>query len=185
MARHFGAEESSGLPARGGPGPHPSHAREPQRPRSSLDHAMESSIAQAIRKIPHGQFLLTAAYDGRRTGVLVEWVQQCATNPPMVMIAIVTGSPIAPLIRDSRVFALCQISADDKSLARKFATSPAQGDDPFFSIRTTTAPSGSPIVQRAAAFLDCELIRHVDLESDCGLYVGMVRHGGVLNGHSE
>ena len=146
---------------------------------------MEPNIAQAIRRIPHGRFLLTAAYDGRRTGVLVEWVQQCATNPPMVMIAIATGSPVAPLIRDSRVFALCQISADDKLLAKKFATAPAAGDDPFYSIRTTIAPSGSPIVQRAVAFLDCELIRHVDLESDCGLYVGMVRHGGVLNGQSE
>ncbi len=146
---------------------------------------MESSIAQAIHRIPHGRFLLTAAYDGRRTGVLVEWVQQCATNPPMVMIAIATGSPVTPLIRDSRVFALCQISADDKLLARKFATAPAQGDDPFYSIRTTTAPSGSPIVQRAAAFLDCELIRQVDRESDCGLYVGMVRHGGILTGKKD
>ena len=182
MARHYGAEENSGLP---GPGTHSTDAWGPRRPRSGLDHAMESSIAHAIHRIPHGRFLLTAAYDGRRTGVLVDWVQQCATNPPMVMIAIARGSPVAALIRDSRVFALCQVSADDKLLEKKFSTAPAQGDDPFFSILTTIAPSGSPIVQRAVAFLDCELIRHVDLESDCGLYVGMVHHGGVLNGKKD
>ena len=42
-------------------------------------------------------------------------------------------------------------------------------------------PSGSPIVQRALSYLDCKLIRHIDLESDYGLHVGRVRHGGMLN----
>ena len=43
----------------------------------------------------------------------------------------------------------------------------------------TNAPSGSPILCRALSWLDCVVVRHIDLESDCGLYVGEVRAGGT------
>jgi flavin reductase (DIM6/NTAB) family NADH-FMN oxidoreductase RutF len=140
-----------------------------------------TDLTHVLGRIPRGQFILTAAFDGARSGVLVGWVQQCATEPPMVMTAIATGLPVIPLIRDSRSFALCQISADDRLLGRKFARVPDHGEDPFVSLATGTAPSGSPIVQRALTWIDCELVRHVDLESDHGLYVGLVRAGGLLS----
>ena len=143
---------------------------------------MESPLAQAIGQIPSGLFILTAAYNGSRSGVLVAWVQQCAAVPPLVLAAVATGLPVVPLIRDSRSFALCQISAEDRLLARKFDPAPLAGEDPFLSMPVTLSPNGAPILQRALSWLDCEVVRHIDLESDCGLYVGRVRDGGVLNG---
>lgn len=142
---------------------------------------MTWELARAIGRIPCGLLVPTAAYDGARSGVLAKWVQQCAAKPPMLMVAPANDLPIATLIRDSRSFALCQISADDRFLQRKFASTPDQGEDPFVTLTTAAAPSGSPIVQRALSNLDCELIRHIDLESDYGLHVGRVRHGGMLN----
>ncbi len=140
-----------------------------------------ADLHRALGRIPSGQFILTAAYEGARSGVLVGWVQQCATNPPMVMLALATGLPVIPLIRDSRAFALCQIGAEDRFLARKFASIPEHGEDPFVTLATSTSRGGCPIVLRAMCFLECELVRHVDLESDFGLYVGLVRDGGILN----
>ncbi len=142
---------------------------------------MPSDLGRALGQIPAGLFVLTAAYDGSRSGVLVKWVQQCALTPPMVMVAMARGVAVEPLIRDSRGFALCQISPEDRLLQRKFATAPGQRDDSFVSLATTAAPSGSPIIERAIGFLDCEVVRHIDLESDHGLYVGLVRGGGMLN----
>ena len=143
---------------------------------------MESPLEQVIGQIPSGLFILTAAYNGSRSGVLVNWVQQCATRPPLVMAAVETGLPVVPLIRDSRIFALCQISEEDRLLARKFDGAHSAGEDPFLSLPVTVSPNGAPILERALNWLDCEVIRHIDLESDCGLYVGRVRDGGKLNG---
>ncbi len=143
---------------------------------------MDSLVSKAIGQIPSGLFILTAAYNGSRSGVLVAWVQQCATAPPLVMAAVSTGMPVVPLIRDSHSFVLCQIAADDRLLARMFNIAPLHGDDPFDTLPITPAPSGAPIPQRALSWLDCEVVRHIDLESDCGLYVGRVRNGGILNG---
>ncbi|MHC4127661.1 MAG: flavin reductase family protein [Planctomycetota bacterium] len=143
---------------------------------------MNPDLTRAIGQIPCGRFILTAAYDNTRTGVLVDWVQQCCTCPAMVVAAVASCLPVVPLIRDSHSFALCQISDGDRLLEKKFATPPAHGDDPFDTLSTAIAPSGSPLLRRALSYLDCEVVRHIDLESDYGLYVGRVRAGGMLNG---
>jgi flavin reductase (DIM6/NTAB) family NADH-FMN oxidoreductase RutF len=146
------------------------------------DHLMDPEVARAVGQIPRGRFILTAAYKDARMGVLVDWVQQCSTDPPMVVAAVATGLPVVPLIRDSHSFALCQVRADDRLLERKFSGHRQDDDDPFDTLATTCAPSGSPILQRALSYLDCEVVRHIDLETDFGLYVGRVRDGRVLNG---
>jgi len=142
---------------------------------------MNGELSKALGQIPSGLFLLTSGYDGNRSGILVNWVQQCATNPPMVIVAMAKGLPVEPLIRDSRAFALCQIAEDDRLLLRKFAQPPNADDDPFETLQIVESPSGSPIVKRAVAYLDCKLVRHIDLETNHALYVGQVLQGGVLN----
>ena len=141
---------------------------------------MELDFARAIEQIPSGLFVLTSAYNGARSGALVQWVQQCATNPPLVMAAVATGLAVVPLIRDSHSFALCQIGESDRFLARQFTPAPPYGEDPFVTLPTSNAPGGAPIVRRAMSWIECEVVRHIDLESDYGLYVGVVRHGGML-----
>jgi flavin reductase (DIM6/NTAB) family NADH-FMN oxidoreductase RutF len=145
---------------------------------SALD---DNDLISAFDQIPCGLFLLTSAHEGFRSGVLARWVQQCSLNPPLVMVALPKGSPVEPLIRDSHCFALCQIPDCDRFLARKFSTMPDRNEDPFDTLATACAPSGSPIVQRAMCYLDCEVVRHVELESDCRLYVGEVHHGAMLS----
>ncbi len=84
-------------------------------------------------------------------------------------------------MRDSRSFTLCQIAADDRFLHRKFANVPDRADDPFVSIETRSAPSGAPIISRAMSYLDCQMVRHVDLECDYRLFVGQVVNASLLN----
>jgi len=145
-----------------------------------MTHDPGSNIAAAVLQIPCGLFVLTAAHDGLRSGVLTKWVQPCSIVPRQVMVAIAKGLPVEPLIRDSRCFALCQISAGDRLLHRRFLDPPDRGEDPFVTLPTHCAPSGLPIIDRALAYLDCEVVRHVDLDTDHRLYVGQVHHGAVL-----
>lgn len=139
------------------------------------------SFKDAVDLIPSGLFLITAAHEGVRSGVLIRWVQRCSQKPNMVTVALPKGMPVEPLIRDSRHFAICQISAEDVFLQRKFATIPERSDDPFVALNVETAPSGSPVVSRAMNYLDCELITHIEFESQFRLYVGQVQHAAVLN----
>lgn len=142
----------------------------------------KSDIARAMAQIPGGLFVMTAACDGRAGAVLVKWVQPCSDSPAMVMVALGRGQHIEPLLRNSRSFALCQISESDRFLLRKFThTAEMPDEDPLMAMMTTVAPSGAPIVDRAMTYLDCEIIRHIELESDFRIYVGQVLSGAVLN----
>lgn len=143
----------------------------------------DSSPTSLVHRIPSGQFILTAAYDGMRSGVLTRWVQPCAVEPPMVMVAVGQGLSILPIIRDSRAFALCQIRADDRMLRRNFGRPPDRGVDPFITLPSTigTRRTGSPIIERAISYLDCEVERTVDLDADHRLYVGRIVMSGLLD----
>jgi flavin reductase (DIM6/NTAB) family NADH-FMN oxidoreductase RutF len=54
-------------------------------------------------------------------------------------------------------------------------------DDPLVTMTTSLAPSGAPIVDRAMTYLDCEIVRHIELESDYRIYVGQVHAGALLH----
>ncbi len=137
-------------------------------------------LGDVLGRIPSGLFVMTSAHDDCRSGSLVRWVQQCAESPPMVVVSMRKGQSIEPLIRDSRAFALCQLDSDDVFLRRKFEVPHHHGEDPFVSLPTSCAPSGSPVLLRSCAFIDCELTRHLDIESDFEVYIGLVRHARVL-----
>lgn len=135
----------------------------------------------AFGQIPGGLFILTAEYENQRGAVLVKWVQQCSESPRMLMVALPKGQPVEALIHGSQSFALCQISAEDRFLLRKFNGHSENSEDPLVAMMTSTAPSGSPIIERAMTCFDCEIVRHVELDSDFRIYVGQVLYSAVLN----
>lgn len=138
------------------------------------------SIAEALGKIPSSLYVMTAAFEGHVRGVMVHYVQQVGHAPPMVMVSLRKGSHIVPLIHDSHGFALCQIAVDDRLSQRRFSPEIQAGDDVFDALNVLKFRTGSPVLRRAISFFDCELIRHLDVESDHDLYVGQILAGGVL-----
>ncbi len=129
--------------------------------------------------LPSGWFVLTAAFEAKRSGMIVRWVQPCAEEPLLVAVAARRGHSIEPLIRDSHSFAICRIDPEDKLLTRKFAVHrpPDDTGDPFDAVPVETLVTGSPIIRRSPLVLDCEVVRHFDLEADHELFVGLVVAG--------
>jgi flavin reductase (DIM6/NTAB) family NADH-FMN oxidoreductase RutF len=129
----------------------------------------------ALAKLRSGLFVLTARHEGKRAGVVVRSVQPAGDEPPLVCVAVRRGHWIEPVIRDSHAFAVCKISSGDSLMLRKFAeTSRPRDGDPFDCVQTTRLVTGSPILLRATLALDCEVVRHFDLEADHELYIGLV-----------
>jgi flavin reductase (DIM6/NTAB) family NADH-FMN oxidoreductase RutF len=135
---------------------------------------------EALSLIPHGSFLLTAAYGEIRGGIVARWIQQVSTAPPLVVVAIEKGQPLSPIIRDARRFVLCQLAPEDRVLRRLFEGERTDPMDPFLGLSCLKAPGGAPIPTRAMAWLDCELTRHLDVEGNCELYIGLVHAGAVI-----
>lgn len=144
-----------------------------------LDDAQREAAASALGAIPSGQYILTAAFEDRRLGALVSWVQQCCFEPPMVSISIQKGTPIMPLISEARQFALCQLGKDDGRLIRKFGGQADLGDDPFLGQPLIKPVMNKlPIIATSKSYMECELVCHMDVEGDHDVFVGVLRNAG-------
>ena len=148
-----------------------------------LDRETRRAVGKALGRIPQGMFILTACFEHRRRGVLVSWVQQASFDPPMVAVGLRKGRDIVPIIHEAHTFALSQIHPDDKLTLKKFTEIPRPGhlrdDDPLAGIELIRRATGAPIIRKALSFLDCELVRHIDIDGDHDLYVGLIRDGGA------
>lgn len=130
----------------------------------------------AFAQLQTGCFLMTAEHEDARAGVLVRSVQVCSEDPPMLCIAVRTGHPIEPIIRDARCFAVCRIEESDKLVFRKFAPDAVIQDEasPFDAIPVQKLKTGAPVLRRSPLVFDCEVVRHFDLEAESELYIGQV-----------
>lgn len=122
-----------------------------------------------------GLFLMTAAHDDVRAGVMVRSVQPCSEDPPLLCVAVRTGHPIEPIIRDARCFAVCRLDEADKLTMRKFAPDvPLDEQNQFEAIPVERLLTGAPVLRRSPLVFDCEVVRHFDLEAESELYIGHV-----------
>ncbi len=140
------------------------------------------SVSSILERVPWATWVMTAAHDGARGGMIVRWVQRCADEPLLVSVAVRKCHALEPLIRDSRSFALNLIEESDRLLLKKFDAfqAPDELSDPFDALEVTTMQSGSPVLKRARAAIDCEVVRHLDLEADCELFIGQVHNARVI-----
>ncbi len=153
-----------------------------KNPHPDLDPVTSEAVGQAMGRLPSGLFVLTAAQDDKRMGIIVSFVQQACIHPPMVTVAIAKGRPIMPLISESRKFGLCQLADTDRLMVKKFAAfnDAAVTEDPFlgFELITGVLPK-LPILANTMSYMECELVSHMDIEGDHDIFVGAVR-GGAL-----
>lgn len=116
-------------------------------------------------------------------GMLASWVQQASFEPPMISLAIAKGRPIMPLISNSHEFGLCQIPKGDKVLMRKFASRIEPTEDPFLGFELVSPTTNkSPILAGALAYMECNLVCHMDYEGDHDIFIGKVVGGNYFNG---
>ncbi len=135
-----------------------------------------TSLEAALDSLTSGVFVMTSFHEDKRTGVLVRSVQSCANEPLLICVAARKGHWIEPVIRDSRVFAVCQLGDNDLLARRRFAhdlTEEEQGD-PFTGMDVRTLETGAPVLNTCVLAMDCEVVRHFDLEADHELYIGLV-----------
>jgi len=157
----------------------------------SVDESSQNVVDRVIARIARGRYLMTACHDGSRAGVLVESVHWLTLEPLLIGVSMRKGHEIDPLIRDSRSFAIGFIDDGDKFIERRFghrlngaeSAIHVPGLDPFDTLACTALETGSPVLSQCSSWIDCEVLRRVDLENAQEFFVGSVV-GMMHNGES-
>ena len=134
--------------------------------------ALQVDIPRALGLVSGSVCVMTAAYEHKRAGVIARRVMHCADEPACVLVALPKGQRLATLIRDSHGFVLNVVDPTQRLLMKKFQ--PDEDGDQFDMLETRSLATGAPAILRAVAALDCEVMRHFDLEADHEVYVGQV-----------
>ncbi len=140
-----------------------------------MDH-QDPLISRLLHAVSPALWVMTSRHQDKQAGVVVRSLQTCSDDPPLICVAARKGHWIATVIRDSRVFAACLLGANNQVARRRFAddlTESEQGDA-FEGIGFHRLRTGAPVLDRCVWALDCEVVRHFDLEAEHELYVGRV-----------
>ncbi len=158
-----------------------------------MDTSGQELIDQVVSRIAGGRYLMTSAHAGARAGVLVDSAQWLMNDPLLIGVSVRKGQEIDPLIRDSRSFAVGFVEDCDRFISRRFgqrlngveSAIYVEGVDPFETLATKTLVTGSPVLTQCDTWVDCEVLRRIDLENAfeffVGTVVGIVHNGETLH----
>lgn len=114
---------------------------------------------RVLGHFPTGVVIVTAIYDGAPAGMSIGSFTSVSLDPPLIAILPAKTSVSWPRIAAAGIFCVNILNARQEALCRTFATS---GADKFAGVSWRPAPSGSPVLAGALAWLDCSLEQVVE-----------------------
>lgn len=168
---------SDGLPLSAGPGADALHG--------SGEGEVDRRWRRVLWALPTGLYVLGSSSGGHRNLMTISWVTQVATEPRQVGVGIERKAVTMELVRTGGRFALSMLGVEDRSLVRRFAK-PVPADEVVVDAEGTgtmrgegvhAAVTGAPVLDRAVAYLDCQVVHVLDLQSHCWV-VGTVVDAG-------
>ena len=133
----------------------------------------------ALRMIPYGLFVLTAAKkDGEVAAATVNWVTQVSFEPPLVAIGVKADSHGHALIKETKTFALNVLGKGQQATAFAFFKPAEKKGDTISGEPYRPGTTGAPILTNTPAFIECSLESTVEM-GDHSVFVGKVVEVGL------
>ncbi|WP_019504435.1 diflavin flavoprotein [Pleurocapsa sp. PCC 7319] len=143
--------------------------------------SLDSDLDKAIGRLSGGLYIITATKGDVSSAMLASWVSQASFEPPGLTIAVAKDRAIESLMQVGDRFVL-NILEEGKyqNLMKHFLKRFKPGADRFAGVKTQTATNGSPILNDALAYLECEVMSRMEC-SDHWIVYSKVDLGRVSN----
>jgi flavin reductase (DIM6/NTAB) family NADH-FMN oxidoreductase RutF len=138
-----------------------------------------TDLALALGRVPTGLFIVTTRHEGAPLGFVGSFVTQVAFVPPTISVAIGKERAHLPAIRASGKFGVSVLDDASLGLMSTFFKRFPAGESPFDELRCSEAPGGSPVLDDALAWLECQVRGEYDA-GDHVVVFGEVTGGRVL-----
>lgn len=122
---------------------------------NDLLNRIEAIQRTAIREL----WIVTAAHDHRRGGLLATWVNSASIDRehPVMLISLAVNHFTTELVQTSGSFGLHLISQANIDLAWNFACGSGRERDKLANIQHSISPTGTPILEDCLTWLDCRV----------------------------
>ena len=133
---------------------------------------------KALRRIVHGVYVIGTRGEGKLNAFTATWITQVSFKPPLVVVGVNKESISYSMISDSKVFSINFLGTGQKPLAQHFLKPAHLGGDKLEGIRYRLGKTGCPILEEAAAFVECE-VREIHPGGDHAVLIAEVIEAGV------
>ncbi len=133
----------------------------------------EHRLKEIMANVNYSLVIVTTSLGDIINGQAVAWFTQASMNPTMVAIGLATNTYTNSLITKSNIFSVNFVSKNRSDLVEHFGYESGRDIDKFSNIEYETLDSGNPLLKEAAAFLDCTVVREINL-GDHDFFIGEV-----------
>ncbi len=138
-------------------------------------------IKDALQMMPYGFYSITSREGDAVNAMVANWIMQVSFEPRLVAMAIQKKSYSFGLIQKEGVFAVNIFNKQDAEVLKLFTKGRAKNPEKMKGVNFTPGPqTGCPILEGAAAYLECEVIAIHDDGGDHNLVVGKVINADVF-----
>jgi flavin reductase len=107
-------------------------------------------------------------------GLTANAFSSLSLDPPLILVCVISGSQGCEAIQQNRAFAVNILSEEQEPISRYFASKERpRGPQAFGEISHRAAATGCPIIDGAAAYLDCKLAASYEA-GDHTIFIGEV-----------
>jgi len=133
----------------------------------------------ALRKIPHGIFIVGVCANGQLNAFTGSWLTQASFTPPLVVMGVKKDTISYTMIAQSKVFSVSLLGKDGgKRIAEHFVKPAHTAGEKLAGIGHTQGRTGAPILDEAIAYFECE-VRQIAEGGDHAVVIGEVVEAGV------
>ena len=138
---------------------------------------MGPSLREVMGAYPTGVTIVAGcAEDGAPFGLTVNSFTSVSLDPPLILVCIGHSSSSHDRLVGGSSFAVNVLSGEQGAVAGRFAREPSEGR--FDDLAWAPGRTGSPILENAAAWLDCSVYQVLE-GGDHSIVVGRVEGASV------
>jgi flavin reductase (DIM6/NTAB) family NADH-FMN oxidoreductase RutF len=110
-----------------------------------------------FRRLSTGVYVVGVAHEGRVNAFTAAWITQVSFDPLLVALSINPENFSYLLLKRSNAFVINVLTGDQLDLARHFGTQSGKDMDKLAGHRWHPATLGAPVLEQAAAYLECRV----------------------------
>ena len=133
----------------------------------------------ALRKIPHGVYIVGVKQGAQLNAFTATWFTQVSFTPPLVALGIKRDSHSLDMIRQEQVFSVNFLGKEGKPLAEHFVKPATVVGEKLKDVKHRVGATGTPILDEAIAFVECRVREIANQHGDHAIVIGEVVEAGV------
>lgn len=111
-----------------------------------------------VGRFATGVTVMATLHGGEPHGMTANAVSSVSLDPVLVLVCVDHGAEMRRLVRESGVFALSILAADQRDVSDAFAASDRpMGAEMFAQVGCSTDVTGSPVIDGCLGHLDCRV----------------------------